>query len=88
MEAQRIRRRYDHRLQQLVHETGDIKLAVRHGVPRSTARDWCVGPSKLKRAFGTHLRRQGQGRGPAVALRAGSSTLDSVLPYEDIPIHG
>ena len=40
MEAQRIRRRYDHRLQQLVHETGDIKLAVRHGVPRSTARDW------------------------------------------------
>ena len=40
MEVQRVRRRYDHRLQRLVHETGDIQLAVRNGVPRSTARDW------------------------------------------------
>ena len=40
MEAQRIRRRYDHRLRRLVHETGDVHLAVRNGVPRSTARDW------------------------------------------------
>ncbi len=40
MEAQGIRRRYDHRFRDFVHETGDIKFAVRHGVPRSTARDW------------------------------------------------
>jgi transposase InsO family protein len=40
MEAQRIRRRYDHRFRDLVRDTGDIELAVRNGVPRSTARDW------------------------------------------------
>lgn len=44
MEAQRLRRRYDHRLQRLVHDTGDVQLAVRHGVPRSTARDWSLLP--------------------------------------------
>ena len=36
----RIRRQYDHRFRQLVHETGDIRLAIDRGVPRSTARDW------------------------------------------------
>lgn len=40
MEAQRIRRRYDHRFRAVVRETGDVELAVRNGVPRSTARDW------------------------------------------------
>jgi transposase InsO family protein len=40
MEARRTRRRYDHRLRDLVHETGDVELAVKNGVPRSTARDW------------------------------------------------
>ena len=40
MEARRVRRRYDHRLRDLVHETGDVELAVKNGVPRSTARDW------------------------------------------------
>ncbi len=36
----RTQRRYDHRLQSLVKTTGDISLAVREGVPRSTARGW------------------------------------------------
>jgi len=36
----RTQRRYDHRLRELVHETGDIDHAIRHGVPRSTARGW------------------------------------------------
>ena len=40
MEAQRIRRRYDHRFREVFRETGDVELAVRNGVPRSTARDW------------------------------------------------
>jgi transposase InsO family protein len=31
---------YDHRLRQLVFESGDINIAVRLGVPRSTATDW------------------------------------------------
>ncbi len=38
--ATRFQRIYDHRLKDLVHETGDIQLAVRRGVPRSTARGW------------------------------------------------
>ena len=38
--AKRFQRIYDHRLKGLVHETGDIELAVRHGVPCSTARGW------------------------------------------------
>jgi len=36
----RTQRSYDHRLRQLVHETGDIDHALRQGVPRSTARGW------------------------------------------------
>ena len=36
----RIQRRYDHRLRDLVHTTGNIDHATRRGVPRSTARGW------------------------------------------------
>ena len=36
----RTQRRYDHRLRDLVQTTGDVELAIRHGVPRSTARGW------------------------------------------------
>jgi hypothetical protein len=32
--------KYDHRLRNLVRSTGDIGPAIRHGVPRSTARGW------------------------------------------------
>ena len=33
-------KQYDHRLRRLIQTTGDLDLAVRHGVPRSTARGW------------------------------------------------
>ena len=36
----RFQRRYDHRLRNLVRSTGDIRHAIRRGVPRSTARGW------------------------------------------------
>ena len=36
----RIQRKYDHRLRELVQTAGDVELAIRHGVPRSTARGW------------------------------------------------
>ena len=36
----RTQRRYDHRLRNLVQTAGDLDLAVCHGVPRSTAKDW------------------------------------------------
>ncbi len=46
MEAHRTRRRYDHRLRRLVHDTGNIQRALRTGVPRSTARDWSRLPAR------------------------------------------
>ncbi|MDE0866910.1 MAG: hypothetical protein OSA98_24285, partial [Rubripirellula sp.] len=36
---------YDHRLKALVRSTQDITCAVRHGVPRSTARGWLRAPA-------------------------------------------
>jgi putative transposase len=36
----RLQRRYDHRLRHLVQRTGDVTVATRLGVPRSTARGW------------------------------------------------
>ena len=36
----RPQQRYDHRLQDLVHHTGDVTIATDLGVPRSTARGW------------------------------------------------
>ena len=36
----RTQRRYDHRLRELVCKTNSVDLALRHGVPRSTARGW------------------------------------------------
>jgi hypothetical protein len=36
----RPQQRYDHRLRDLVHGTGDVTIATDLGVPRSTARGW------------------------------------------------
>ena len=36
----RPQQRYDHRLRELVHRTGDVTIATDLGVPRSTARGW------------------------------------------------
>jgi transposase InsO family protein len=40
IKSSRLQRKYDHRLRDLVFSTGDIKLALDRGVPRSTARGW------------------------------------------------
>jgi transposase InsO family protein len=40
MQSRRARRTYDHRLIELVRETGDATIATRLGVPRSTAAGW------------------------------------------------
>lgn len=39
-ENTRIQKQYDYRLRRLIQTTGDLDLAIRHGVPRSTARGW------------------------------------------------
>jgi hypothetical protein len=36
----RPQQRYDHRLRDLVHRTGDVTVATNLGIPRSTARGW------------------------------------------------
>src|SRR5262245_43104499 len=36
----RLQHRYDHRLRDLVHATGDVSIATNLGIPRSTARGW------------------------------------------------
>jgi putative transposase len=39
----RLQHRYDHRLRNLVQRTGNVTIATRLGVPRSTARGWLSG---------------------------------------------
>ena len=36
----REQKQSDHRFRELIQATSDLDLAVRHGVPRSTARGW------------------------------------------------
>ena len=36
----RFQRKYDHRLRELVPATGNIEVALKRGVPHSTARGW------------------------------------------------
>jgi hypothetical protein len=43
----RPQHRYDHRLQDLVHNTGDVTFATDLGVPRSTARGWVRKPPRV-----------------------------------------
>lgn len=43
MAATRVQSAYDHRLRELVRATGDVALATRLGVPRSTAAGWLRG---------------------------------------------
>src|SRR5215469_514661 len=43
----RSQHRYDHRLRNLVQRTGDVKVAMELGVPRSTARGWVVETPRL-----------------------------------------
>jgi hypothetical protein len=44
--SSRLQRRYDHRLGDLVHRTGDLTIATDLGVPRSTARGWLAVPTR------------------------------------------
>ena len=43
----RLQQRYDHRLRDLVHRSGDMTIATDLGVPRSTARGWLGKAPKL-----------------------------------------
>ena len=45
-QPRRRQQTYDHRLRELVRRTGDIEIATRLGVPRSTAMGWSSGRSR------------------------------------------
>ena len=79
MEAQRLRQRYDHRLQRLVHDTGDIQLALRNGVPRSTARDWSRLPSKDVVTLDVYSMSESALQQEVVGLRARNAKLVAML---------
>ena len=52
----RPQQRYDHRLRDLVHRTGDVTIATDLGVPRSTARGWLrTAPEVVVSLDVTHL---------------------------------
>ena len=54
--AARLQQRYDHRLRDLVHRTGDVTIATDLGVPRSTARGWLrMAPEVVVSLDVTHL---------------------------------
>ncbi len=55
----RPQQRYDHRLRDLVHRSGDVTLATDLGVPRSTARGWLRrAPEVVVSLDVTHLNEQ------------------------------
>jgi putative transposase len=57
MTSRRPQQRYDHRLRDLVHNTGDVTIATDLGVPRSTARGWLrKGPSVAVTVEVTNLK--------------------------------
>ena len=89
MTTARPQQRYDHRLRELVHRTGDLTIATDLGVPPSTARGWLgTAPTvvvslevadltelQLRREVLTLRRREGafSRRKEAVPARRGSA---------------
>ena len=56
MTQPRPQKRYDHRLRDLVHRTGDVTIATDLGVPCSTARGWLhLAPEVVVSLDVTHL---------------------------------
>jgi len=41
----RTQRSYDHRLRAMVKDSGSVEIAVRNGIPKSTARGWLNQPN-------------------------------------------
>ena len=71
----RLQRRYDHRMRELVRETGNVNIALESGVPGSTASGWLsqsvadvvsIEAHMAQAHMGTqHYRFDGGGRVPA-----------------------
>jgi hypothetical protein len=66
----RPKRRYDHRLRDLVQRTGDLTIATDLGVPRSTARGWLGCAYWNTVSVAAPLRRLRYGRSSIASRRA------------------
>ena len=73
------RRRYDHRLQGLVHSTGDIGMAVHNSVPPSTAKDWLRRPTPDVFTLDIATMTEEALRHEVVALRLRNDRLIAIL---------
>ena len=79
METSRVRRRYDHRFRDFVYETGDVELAVKNGVPRSTARDWSRLASPKVISLDLESMSERELRREVIELRERNATLLATL---------
>ena len=79
MATPRARRCYDHRFRQLVHDAGDVQLALRGGVPRSTARDWSRLPTRGVVTLDVASTSEDALRREVVVLRKRNAKLIAVL---------
>src|ERR1700730_4469554 len=67
--TRRPQQRYDHRLRDLVHGTGDVTTATDLGVPRSTARGWLGKAPKVVVSLDVTDRRPSQLQQQVLKLR-------------------
>ena len=79
----RPQQRYDHRLRNLVHHTGDVTIATDLGVPRATARG--PGARRGETSRRAHQRRQ-RGRRREGAVRTGRHERDAFLRRRGVAI--
>ena len=94
----RPQQRYDHRLRNLVHHTGDVTIATDLGVPRGTARGWLSrAPEVIVSLDVTHLselelqheiltlrRRESQRPFAVETRRAHAGRFEQLLPDADL----
>lgn len=72
--------RYDHRLRELVRQTGDPRVAVRLGVPRSTAAGWARSATRtVLTAGGVEPAVEAALRAEVVRLRLRAARLTALL---------
>jgi transposase InsO family protein len=79
MTTARPQQRYDHRLRELVHRTGDVTIATDLGVPRSTARGWLGTPSTVVVCLNAADRTELELRQEVLALRRRVQKLAALL---------
>lgn len=79
MASIRAQQRYDHRLRNLVQHTGDFRLAVACGVPKSTARGWVERQPAEVVGFADLTRTEAELRREVLMLRRRVGKLAALL---------